>query len=89
MIYDILVKLKQNKQLYSCSITVFHPGAVNNKRFIFGREIVDFNTSAIRFRGGETGYEEFTVPLEDVMSVESGGKTVFKRKPRIKRVYPR
>ncbi len=89
MIYDILLKLKQNKKLYSCSITVFHAGAINNRRFVFGREILDFNMSGIRFRGGETGYEEFTVPMEDVLSVESEGKTVFKRKPRIKKVYPR
>ncbi len=89
MIYDILLNLKQNEKLYSCSITVFHPGAINNRSFIFGREIVDFNMSSIRFRGGETGYEEFNVPMEDVLQIESEGKTVFKRKPRIKKVYPR
>ncbi len=89
MIHDILLKLKHEKKLYSCSITVHHPGAVNDKRYVFGREIVGFSTSGIRFRGGETGYEEFTVPLEDVLMIESGGRTVFKRKPRIKKVYPR
>ena len=89
MIYDILLKLKKENKLYSCSMTVFHRGAVHDRRFVFGREVTGFNLTRISFRGGETGYESFTVPLEDVLSVESEGRTVFKRKPRIKRVYPR
>ena len=89
MIYEIMLNLKKSEHLYSCSMTIHHPGAINNRRFIFGREIVGFNTSVIRFRGGETGYEEFSVPLEDVIEIESEGKVVFRRKPRIKKVYPR
>jgi hypothetical protein len=89
MIYEILLRLKREKKLYSCSMTIHKPGAVKNKRFLFGREIVGFNMSGIRFRGGETGYEVLTVPLEDVLEIESGGRMVFKRKPRIKKVYPR
>jgi len=89
MLYDILNRLKKSGRLYSCSITIYHPGAVGNRRFLFGREIVDFSASGIRFRGGETGYEEFTVPLEDVLTVESGGAVVFRKKPRIEKVYPR
>ena len=89
MIYDILLKLKKDNKLYSCSITVFHKGAINDRRFVFGREMIGFNLSSISFRGGETGYESFIVPLEDILSVESEGRTVFKRNPRIKRVYPR
>ena len=89
MIYEILLNLKKSKRLYSSSMTIHHKGAVNDKRFIFGREVIGFNTSVIRFRGGETGYEELSVPLEDVIEIESGGKVVFRRKPRIKKVYPR
>lgn len=89
MIHEILLKLKQSGRLNSCSMTVYHRDAIGNKRFVFGREIIDFNLSGIRIRGGETGYESSTVPLENVLSVESEGRTVFKRKPRIKQVYPR
>ncbi len=89
MIYEILLNLKKSERLYSCSMTVHHKGAVGDRRFLFGREVTGFNTSVIRFRGGETGYEELTVPLEDVNEIVSDGKVVFKRKPRIKKVYPR
>ena len=89
MVYDVLNKLRQEKKLYSCSMTVSESGAVNGKRFVFGREITDFNKHHIRFRGGETGYEEFTMPLERVLQIESEGRVVFKRKPRIKTFYPR
>ncbi len=89
MVFDILNRLRQGGKLYSCSITVFQPGAINDRGSVFGREIIDFNKSGIRFRGGETGYEEFTVSLENVLEIESGGNIIFKKKPRIKRVYPR
>ena len=89
MIYEILLNLKKSKHLYSCSMTIHHKGAVNDRRSLFGREVIDFSKSAIRFRGGETGYEEFSVPLEDVNEIVSNGKVVFRRKPRIKKVYPR
>lgn len=89
MVYDVLNRLKRNKKLYSCSMTVSRPEAVDKRGFVFGREIVDFNASCIIIRGGETGYEEFSVPLEDVLTIESEGRVVFRRKPRIEKVYPR
>lgn len=89
MVFNVLTRLKHGNKIRSCAITVSNPGAINGRNFVFGRDIVNFNKSAIRFRGGETGYEEFTVPLDDVISVESGGKIIFRKRPKIDKVYPR
>jgi hypothetical protein len=89
MIYDILKELEASGRLKSSSITVSRPGAVNGRAFVFGREMTGFDRKTIRFRGGETGYEELSVSLEKVLEVEAGGRVVFKRKPSIKKIYPR
>jgi hypothetical protein len=89
MVYSALVDLKSRGKLRTSSITVSDSAAVRKKRYVFGREITGFDRRHIRFRGGESGYEELSLPLEKIIEIESGGRIVFKRKPRIKKVYPR
>jgi len=88
MVYDTLNKLLLSKRLDRVVITVFKKGAVNNREHIYGRDIVDVNRSFVKFTGGETGYEEFSVPLERILEIEVDGKPVFRNKKRIKKIYP-
>ena len=41
MVYDLLLELRANGKLYSCSMLVSHPGAIGGRRYVFGREITD------------------------------------------------
>lgn len=89
MVYNILSGLERQNKLYVSSLTISKKGTINNKAFLFGREITSYNSSGIKYRGGESGYEELTIPIEDVLEIVCEGKTVFKKRPRIKKVNPR
>jgi uncharacterized protein (UPF0248 family) len=89
MAYDILKKLLAEGRLKSCSITAFQKGAAGNRRTVFGREISGVTRSRIIYAGGETGYERLSIPLESILEIEVDGRTVFRRRERIKRIYPR
>ncbi len=89
MAYNILSKLLAEGRLKSCSITVFHKGATGNRRMVFGREISRITRSHIEHAGGESGYERLSTPLESVMEIGVEGRTVFRRKKTIRRIYPR
>jgi uncharacterized protein (UPF0248 family) len=89
MAYNILSKLLAEGRLKSCSVAVFHRGATGNRKTLFGRDITGITRSHIEHAGGETGYERLKTPMESVMEIEAGGRTVFRRKKTIKRIYPR
>ena len=89
MVYSVLNKLLAEGRLKLCSITVFHKGAIGNRKTVFGREISRITRSRIEYIGGESGYEKLGIPLESVMEIEVDGKTVFRKKKRIKKIYPR
>jgi len=89
MVYNVLNKLLSDKRLENAVITVFREGTIENKEWVYGREIVEVNISFLTFRGGETGYEEFSVPLERILMIEVEGRPVFRKKKQIKKIYPR
>ena len=89
MLYDILRRLELEGSMGACSIVLSRDSAPDNRMMIFGREVLSFNQHHIVFRGGESGYEEFRAPLESVFMVEAGGHALFRRSPRIQKVYPR
>ena len=89
MVYGILNKLLAEGRLKSCSISVFHKGATGNRRMVFGREISRITRSHIEYTGGESGYEKLSVPLESVLEIGMEGRTVFRRKKTIRKIYPR
>lgn len=89
MVYSVLNKLLAEGRLKLCSITVFHKGATGNRRMVFGREISRITRSHIEYTGGESGYERLSVPLESVLEIEVDGRTVFRRKKTIRKIYPR
>lgn len=89
MVHNILKKLIAEGRLKPCSIAVFQKGAPGNRKMVFGRDISRVTRSRIEYMGGETGYERLSIPLESVMEIGLGGRTLFRRKERVKRIYPR
>ncbi|GEM_PF-1620506 len=89
MAYDILKGLESGGRLGSCSIALKGEGIAGGRAFVFGRDIVSVDRQKVTFRGGETGQEALTLPLEEIQEIESGGRTVFRKGRRIERVYPK
>lgn len=89
MAYDVLNRLKSDRLLGECSITISDKSALRKRRTLFGRDITRITRSGIKFRGGETGHEMLSVPMESVEQIELDGRTVYRRKKRIVRIYPR
>jgi hypothetical protein len=88
MAYDVLNRLKAG-MLRHCSIVVSDKNALRKHRTLFGRDITSITRSGIEFRGGETDHEKLAVPMESVEEIELKGRTVYRKKKRIKRIYPR
>ncbi len=89
MVYGILRKLESESRLSQCSLALFREDVVNKREFIFGRDITGIDRSCVVFTGGETGREEFSIPLESIRQIEVDGRTVFRRKRKIEKIYPR
>lgn len=89
MAYSVLAKLKAEGSLRNCSITVSDKDSLRRHRTIFGRDITGFTRSGIELKGGETGNERLSVPIESVQEIKVGRTTVFRKKKRIERIYPR
>jgi uncharacterized protein (UPF0248 family) len=89
MVYNILNKLLVEGRLKSCSITVSQKDVVGGRKMIFGRDISRVTRSSIEYLGGETGYEKLSAPLNSVLEIEVDGRTVFRKKKRIEKIYPR
>ena len=89
MAYDFLNRLKADGMLRQCSIVVSDKNALRKHRTLFGRDITSITRSGIEFRGGETGHEKLAVPMESVEEIELKGRAVYRKKKRIKRIYPR
>ncbi len=89
MVYHILKKLLTEGRLMDCSIIIFHKNAVRNRKTIFGRDITGITRSDLKYIGGESFQEKLTVPLESVLEIECCGQTLFRKKKRIEKVYPR
>jgi hypothetical protein len=89
MAYDLLSKLKADGTLGGCSITISDNYSLRGRRTIFGRDITGFTRSSIELKGGETGNERLTVPIESIHEIKVGRITVFRKKKRIERIYPR
>ncbi len=86
MVYNLLWRLKQSGRLGDCVVVVSERDSVQKR--IYGRDVIGVDRSCLRFRGGETGYEEFDMPLERVLEVRVNGKAVWRKKKQIKRIYP-
>jgi len=89
MTYDVLIKLKAQGLLDGCSIAVSDKDSMRRHRTILGRDIARVTRSSIEFRGGETGHEILSVPIESILEIEYGGKVIYRKKKRIERIYPR
>lgn len=86
MVRGILRKLESEGRMGGCSLSYDRGGA---RMTVFGRDIIRIGRSSVTFLGGETGREEFSIPLEAIREIEAGGRTLFRKKKRIERVYPR
>lgn len=89
MAYDFLNRLKADGMLRHCSIVVSDKNAMRKHKTLFGRDITSITRSGIEFRGGETDHEKLAVPMESIEEIELKGRTVYRKKKRIKRIYPR
>jgi uncharacterized protein (UPF0248 family) len=90
MFYDVLKRLASDGKLNACLISIFMEEMLHRMEIIMGSDVKGVKRSGIVFSGDETGYEEFSVPLERVLEIELNGKVVFKKKKkRITRIYPR
>ena len=89
MAYDVLSKLKREGILGGCSILVSDDSSPRGSRRIFGRDITAVSLSCISFKGGETGHESLSAPINSVLEIESGGRVIYRKKKRIERIYPR
>jgi uncharacterized protein (UPF0248 family) len=89
MVFDVLNRLKAEGSLKGCSITVSDKNALRKHRTLFGRDISRITRSGIEFRGGETGHERLSIPMESVQEIRTGARTVYRKKKRIERIYPR
>jgi hypothetical protein len=89
MAYGLLNRLKAEGKLGACSILVSDESALRKHRTLFGRDINRVTRSYIEFRSGETGHEKLAVPMESVEEIELKGRTIYRKKKRIKRIYPR
>ncbi len=89
MAFDVLNRLKADRLLGGCSITVSDESSLRKRRTLFGRDVARITRSWIELRGGETGHERLSVPMESVEEIHCEGRLVFRKKKRIKRIYPR
>jgi hypothetical protein len=89
MAYSVLAKLKAEDSLRSCSITVSDRDSLRRHRTLFGRDITGFTRSSVEVKGGETGHENLSVSMESILEIKVGRRTVYRKKKRIVRIYPR
>ncbi len=83
MVYDILHGFLKNDAIRD-KIIVF-----SDKSIVTGGSVIEINRSYIKFYGGESSYEEFEVPLENIVEIRKNEKVIFRKKKRIQKIYPR
>ena len=89
MVYNILGKLESEDKLKEAVITIPDDNLPKKRRTILGGEVTKITRSCLEYQGGESGYEAFTIPLSSIIQVSFQGRTLFLRKKRIERIYPR
>ena len=89
MAFQVLARIEGSSGLAGCEITVSDGELPGGRRTILGGSVTRITRSFIEYRGGESGYETFTVPLDSVMRVALRGRTLFLRKKRVDRILPR
>ena len=83
MVYDILNRLLQEDKLRDKTIIL------SDKTIIPGGRIFEINRSSVKYYGGESNQEEFSIPIEKIMEIRQNERIIFKRKKRIEKIYPR
>jgi len=89
MAYDLFIRMKVDGSLMNCSITVSDRDSLRKHTTIFGRDITGFTRSSIELRGGETGHERISIPMESVQEIRLRSQVLYRKKKRIERIYPR
>jgi hypothetical protein len=89
MVYRILSRLGSRGMLSDTVISIPDESAPGKTRTVLGGEVIRITRSLLEYRGGESGYETFTSPLDSVLRVSFQGRTLFLRKKRIERIFPR
>jgi hypothetical protein len=83
MVYDIINRLLQSDSLRDKTLIL------KDKTIVTGGTIFDLTRSEIKYLGGESNMEEFTIPLEEIKEIRRNHHIIFKRKKRIDKIYPR
>ena len=83
MVYDVLVKLSQTDSLRDKTIVM------KDNSIIAGGAVSEVTRSEIKYRGGESGQEVLTEPIDKVIEIRQNESVIYKRKKHIEKVYPR
>jgi hypothetical protein len=87
MVYDILSNMQRAGELAKCQI-YFSPEE-GKTDVVLGFEVNRINRSFMLCSTGDMGLEEMKVMLEWICAVVMEGKSVWEKKKRIQKVYPR
>lgn len=79
MAFETLNRMKWNGKIGSCSVTILHRGASEDRKTISGADIFELKKSHFTYqsRGNES-----TIPLHRVLEVKADGKVLWKRSTR-------
>jgi len=77
MVFETLNRLKWNEKMESCSVTILHRGAPEDRKIIDGVDIIELKKSYFTY---QTRGKESTIPLHRVLEIKVNGKTSWKRK---------
>ena len=89
MVYDILVALEKSGDLMKSFLLVADRNSLDGKKRLQGSLVRNVQRSFLAIDSGVAGNEEARIPLDKVIEIRSGGRTLFRKGERIERIYPR
>lgn len=85
MVFEILADLEKREKLDGTVKFIIRNE--EGKDTLMGSDIKGFSRSALFFVGGESFYEEFSIPLGDIMEIWEFDHLLFRRKESIDRIF--
>jgi uncharacterized protein (UPF0248 family) len=79
MVFETLNRLKWNGEMGSCSVTILHRGAPDDRKTVEGTDIVEVKKSYFTYKSRG---KECAIPLHRVLEIRAGGEILWKRKTR-------
>ncbi len=88
MVFNIVTRLMNDENACNFSVSVFNEDFPKNLERLQREDILDVTRSFLHVRGGEDGYSERRISLDQIEEIRSKGRLLFHRKRKIKKSFP-